>query len=115
EDGLFRPGEVKAGLEAAPAAEGVARAEKLKTHAIRDSLYPRRPRAFNPRRVGSLRLRTPGRYTGKPPVAPRVHPSFLYAAIVRSAMRHWCTSSAPSAKRAQRACSAMRASGVSSE
>jgi hypothetical protein len=39
----------------------------------------------------------------------------LYAAIVRWAMRIWWISSAPSAKRAQRACWSMWASGVSVE
>lgn len=37
------------------------------------------------------------------------------SAIVRWAMRIWWISSAPSAKRAQRACLAMSASGVSVE
>ncbi len=35
QNGLARPGEVEAGLEAPPAAEGVTRTEKLKANAIR--------------------------------------------------------------------------------
>ena len=58
---------------------------------------------------------TAGDQTGRSPVARRVLPSRVYAAIVRCAMRIWCTSSAPSAKRAQRACWYMCASGVSVE
>ncbi len=55
------------------------------------------------------------RHTGKSPVATRVEPLSRYAAIVRWAMRIWCTSSAPSARRAQRACWNIDASGVSVE
>ncbi|GIU87173.1 MAG: hypothetical protein KatS3mg009_1688 [Acidimicrobiia bacterium] len=48
--------------------------------------------------------RRPPRYTGRFPVAAFVVPWSRYAAIVRSAVRIRWISSAPSAKRAQRAC-----------
>ena len=41
---------------------------------------------------------------GREPVADEVEPVSEYAAIVRCAMRIWCTSSAPSANLAHRAC-----------
>src|SRR5437867_6416000 len=51
EDGLARPGEVEAGLKPAPAPEGVTRTEKPNTNLIHPSFYPRRLRAFDPRRL----------------------------------------------------------------
>ena len=52
---------------------------------------------------------------GSAPVAPLVLPWSLYSAIVRCAMRIMWISSAPSAKRAQRACWYIEARGVSVE
>ena len=54
-------------------------------------------------------------HRGRSPVARRVLPVSRKAAMVRWAMRIWWISSAPSAKRAQRACWYMWASGVSVE
>ena len=48
-------------------------------------------------------------------MAVRVVPWLVKALMVFSAMRIWWISSAPSAKRAQRACCIMLASGVSVE
>jgi hypothetical protein len=56
-----------------------------------------------------------GPQIGRSPVAVFVEPWSRYAPMVRCAIRIWCTSSAPSAKRAQRACWYMCASGVSVE
>ena len=53
--------------------------------------------------------------SGRSPVARAVDPVSVQAAMDRWAIRIWCTSSAPSAKRAQRACWNMCARGVSVE
>ena len=55
------------------------------------------------------------RQMGRPPTPWFTEPSSLKARMSRSAIRIWCTSSAPSAILAQRACCIIEASGVSVE